>query len=115
MSSWLNYFSGRRAPPTRDATREAIVDLRQHLLTLEKKEDYLNKKVEEEVSKAKAALATGTASGKRTATSAVRQKKLHEGELEKIAGMRLTLETQVCFAIAGLLCRLILTPLTPER
>ena len=95
MSGWLSYFSGKRAAPSRDATREAIVDLRRHLITLEKKEDYLNKKIEEEVSKAKEALATGGANGKRVATNALRQKKMHESELEKIAGTRVTLETQV--------------------
>jgi len=95
MSGWLSYFSGKRAAPSRDATREAIVDLRRHLITLEKKEDYLNKKIEEEVQKAKDALATGGANGKRVATNALRQKKMHESELEKIAGTRVTLETQV--------------------
>lgn len=95
MSGWLSYFSGKRAPPSRDSTREAIIDLRQTLLTLEKKEDYLNKKIEDEVSKAKTALSAGGANGKRVATSALRQKKMHEGEMEKIAGMRITLETQV--------------------
>jgi len=30
------------------------------------------------------------------ATAALRQKKAHENELDRIAGTRLTLETQVC-------------------
>ena len=95
MSGWLSYISGKRAPPSRDSTREAIIDLRQHLTALEKKEDFLNKKIEEEVAKAKAALAQGGANGKRVATNSLRQKKMHEAELEKIAGTRVTLETQV--------------------
>lgn len=98
MSGWLSYFSGKRAPPSRDQTRDAIVEIRSQLLTLEKKEDYLNKRIEEEVKKAKDALAkdgANSAQGKRIATAALRQKKMHEGELEKLAGMRMTLETQV--------------------
>ncbi len=72
------------------------MDLRSTLLTLEKKEDYLNKKIEEETLKAKTALAAGGPQGKRTAMNAVRQKKAHEAEIDKISGMRLTLETQAC-------------------
>ena len=95
MSSWLSYFTGRRPAPTRDATREAIVDLRQHLLTLEKKEDYLTKKIADEVLKAKNALSEGGTAGKRTAESAVKQKLLYQTERDKIRGMHSTITIQV--------------------
>jgi len=98
MSGWLSYFSGKRVPPSRDQTRDAIVDIRSQLLTLEKKEAHLTKRIEEEVKKAKDALAkdgSNSGQGKRIATAALRQKKMYEGELEKLAGMRMTLETQV--------------------
>lgn len=52
MSSWMSYFGGRKDP--KQTTREAIVTLRQQLQMLEKKEEYLNKKIEDELRKAKA-------------------------------------------------------------
>ena len=72
-----------------------MVDLRQHLLTLEKKEEYLSKKIDEEVGKAKNALAQGGTDGQSTARSAIRQKRLNQEELEKLRGMKITIETQV--------------------
>lgn len=48
----MSYFGGRKDPKI--ATREAIVTLRQQLQMLEKKEDYLLKKIDEELKKAKA-------------------------------------------------------------
>lgn len=95
MSTWASWFGGKRAPPTKDATRETIVELRQHLLTMEKKDDFLNKKIEEETQKAKNALLAGGTNGKATATAALRRKKTHEAELEKLYGMRATIEAQV--------------------
>ncbi|KAL7419634.1 ESCRT-III subunit protein snf7 [Cryptotrichosporon argae] len=89
MSGWLSLFGGRK--DTRESARDAIVGLRQQLLLLEKKEDYLQKKIEDETAKARANVATN----KRAATNALRQKKAYENELDKIAGTRLTLETQV--------------------
>lgn len=84
--------------------------LRSQLLMLDKKEEHLNKKIEEELKKAKA---NATTNKRRTwttschsthhadqsyatvATAALRQKKAFEGELDRIAGTRLTLESQV--------------------
>ncbi|KAH8916084.1 Snf7-domain-containing protein [Atractiella rhizophila] len=90
MSAWLGSWLGGRKPAA-DETRNAIVQLRHHLLLLEKREDHLNNKIEEETKKAKANVSTN----KRVATAALRQKKLYEGELEKLAGRRQTLEAQV--------------------
>jgi charged multivesicular body protein 4A/B len=51
MSGFMGYFGGRK--DTKQLTRDAIVGLRQQLAMLEKKEDYLIKKIEEEMKKAK--------------------------------------------------------------
>lgn len=52
MSGWMSYFSGRK--DTREGARDAIVGLRQQLLMLEKKEEFLQKKIEDELRKARA-------------------------------------------------------------
>lgn len=51
MASFMSYFGGRKDP--KQITRDAIVGLRQQLALLEKKEEYLIKKIEEEHKKAK--------------------------------------------------------------
>lgn len=48
----MSYFGGRRDP--KKSAREAIVTLRQQLQVIEKKEEYLQRKIEEELKKAKA-------------------------------------------------------------
>lgn len=52
MSGWMTYFTGTR--DTKKPAREAIITLRTNLQVLEKKEEYLQKKIEEELKKAKA-------------------------------------------------------------
>lgn len=49
---WANWFGGRK--DSRESARDAIVGLRQQLLMLEKKEEHLQKKVDEELARAKA-------------------------------------------------------------
>ncbi|GAA5856741.1 hypothetical protein JCM5353_002611 [Sporobolomyces roseus] len=90
MSSWISYLTGRGAA-TKDSTREAIVNLREHLLMLDKKEEYLGKKIDDELRKAKA----NATSNPRVAKQALRQKKVYEQELESISGRKMTLTTQV--------------------
>lgn len=51
MAGFMGYFGGRKDP--KQTTRDAIVGLRQQLGMLEKKEEYLIKKMEEELKKAK--------------------------------------------------------------
>lgn len=85
----MGWFGGRG--DHRESARDAIVGLRQQLLVLEKKEEFLQKKIDDEMKKAR----TYATSNKRLATAALRQKKAHEGELDKLMGTRLTLETQV--------------------
>ena len=51
MASFMSYFGGRRDP--KQSSRDAIVTLRQQLQMIEKKEDYLQKKIDEELKKAR--------------------------------------------------------------
>ncbi|SNX86363.1 related to SNF7 protein [Melanopsichium pennsylvanicum] len=88
MSGWMNFFGKK---DNKNSARDAIVGLRQQLLMLEKKEEHLNKKIDDELKKAKANVTTN----KRVAQAALRQKKAYENELDRIAGTRMTLETQV--------------------
>ena len=52
MAGFMSYFGGRRDP--KQSSRDAIVTFRQQLQMIEKKEDYLQKKIDEEMKKAKA-------------------------------------------------------------
>jgi len=63
---------------------------------LEKREAYLQKKIEREITIAKQ---NGT-KNKKAAIAALKRKRIYENELEKIAGARMTIETQV-IAIEG--------------
>lgn len=49
-------ITGRK--DNKNSARDAIVGLRSQLLMLEKKEDHLNKKIEDELQKAKANVTT---------------------------------------------------------
>jgi len=89
MASFMSYFGGRRDP--KQTARDAIVTLRQQLQMIEKKEEYLQKKIDEDVKKAKA----NAVSNKAVATAALRRKKASEAELDRMAGTRLQLEMQV--------------------
>ncbi|KAF8610758.1 putative late endosome to vacuole transport-related protein [Ceratobasidium sp. AG-I] len=89
MSGWMSYFTGKK--DSRATARDAIVNTRQHLAVLDKKEENLQRKIDEELKKAKA----NAVNNKNAATAALRRKKLHEAELEKLYGQRMTLETQL--------------------
>ncbi|KAH7930100.1 vacuolar-sorting protein SNF7 [Leucogyrophana mollusca] len=89
MSGWMTYLTGRRDP--KQSARDAIVGLRQQLQMIEKKEDYLQKKIDEELKKAKA----NAVSNKSVATQALRRKKATETELDRLGGQRLQLESQI--------------------
>lgn len=52
MASFMSYFGARRDP--KQSARDAIVTLRQQLQMIEKKEEYLQKKIDEELNKARA-------------------------------------------------------------
>ena len=51
MSGWMGWFGGRK--PTRESTQEAIVGLRQSLLMLQKKEEHLQRQIDEAEKKAR--------------------------------------------------------------
>lgn len=48
----MSYFGGRR--DSKQSSRDAIVTLRQQLQMIEKKEEYLQRKIDEELQKARA-------------------------------------------------------------
>jgi len=85
----MSWFGARRDP--KQSARDAIVNLRQQLQMIEKKEEYLQKKIAEELKKAKANAVTN----KQVATAALKRKKASEVELDRLAGTRLQLEMQV--------------------
>ncbi|KAI0307245.1 vacuolar-sorting protein SNF7 [Multifurca ochricompacta] len=89
MASFMSYFTGRRDP--KQSARDAIVSLREQLMMIEKKEEHLQRQIAQDVATAKA----NAVSNKTAATAALRRKKMHEGDLEKLAGTRLQLEVQV--------------------
>ncbi|KAI0729327.1 Snf7-domain-containing protein [Fomitopsis betulina] len=89
MAGIMGYFSGRRDP--KQSSRDAIVTLRQQLQLIDKKEEYLQKKIEEEMKKARANAVTN----KPAATAALRRKKATEQELDRLQGTRFQLEMQV--------------------
>jgi len=90
MASFMSYFGAGRKDPKQTA-RDAIVGLRQQLQMIEKKEEYLQRKIEEETKKARA----NAVSNKAVATAALKRKKVTEQELDRLAGSRLQLEMQV--------------------
>lgn len=90
MASFMSYFGAGRKDPKQTA-RDAIVGLRQQLQMIEKKEEYLQKKIEEETKKARA----NAVSNKAVATAALKRRKVTEQELDRLAGSRLQLEMQV--------------------
>jgi hypothetical protein len=52
MSGWMSYFTGK-PKDSRQSARDSIVGLRSQLLVLDKREEFLQKKIEEELKKAK--------------------------------------------------------------
>ncbi|KAF8558920.1 Snf7-domain-containing protein [Imleria badia] len=89
MASFMSFFGGKR--DSKQAARDTIVSLRQQLQMIEKKEDHLQKRIDEELKKAKA----NAVSNKAVATQALRRKKQSEAEMERLNGQRLQLEAQI--------------------
>jgi charged multivesicular body protein 4 len=89
MASFMSFFGGKR--DSKQAARDTIVSLRQQLQMIEKKEDHLQKRIDEELKKAKA----NAVSNKAVATQALRRKKQSEAEMERLNGQRLQLESQI--------------------
>jgi len=85
----MSYFGGRRDPKV--AARDAIVNLRQQLQMIDKKEEHLQKKIEDETKKARA----NAVSNRTVATAALKRRKMNEVELNRLGESRLHLEMQV--------------------
>ncbi|GJJ77646.1 charged multivesicular body protein 4 [Entomortierella parvispora] len=71
--------------------KDSIVELRNTLQMLEKRETFLQTKIDNELKIAKA----NATKNRRAALMALKRKKQFEGQIEKISGSRLTIETQV--------------------
>jgi len=74
------------------STANTVVNLRENIATQEKREAHLEKKIEDLVAEAKAKMAK---KDKKGALFALKRKKLYEAEIDKIANIKMTLETQV--------------------
>lgn len=75
-----------------EAPKRAIVDLREHIATLNKKQTYLEKQVEEQRNTAKRYVAAGKTA---LAKAALKKKAKYEADLEKIANQVESLEVQL--------------------
>ncbi|KAF9936823.1 ESCRT-III subunit protein snf7 [Modicella reniformis] len=84
----MNLFFGKKPKVT---PKDSIVELRNTLQMLEKRETYLQTKIDNELKIARA----NATKNRRVALMALRRKKQYEGQIEKISGSRLTIETQV--------------------
>jgi len=78
----------KQAPPP----KESIAKLRETLDMLEKREQFLQKKMDKEVGEAKKYMQQ---KNKRAALMCLKRKKTYESQMEKIAGARMTIEQQV--------------------
>jgi len=74
------------------STANTVVSLRENIATQEKREAHLEKQIEQLVAEAKAKMAK---KDKKGALFALKRKKLYEAEIDKIANIKMTLETQV--------------------
>mmetsp|Transcript_8683 Transcript_8683/g.14960 ORF Transcript_8683/g.14960 Transcript_8683/m.14960 type:complete len:205 (+) Transcript_8683:7-621(+) len=81
-------FGKKKAPPT----KESLAKLRNSVAMLEKREEFLQKKMDDEMKLAKAKLAK---KDKKGAMAHLKRKKNYEAQVDKIQGSRLTLETQM--------------------
>lgn len=85
----MNLF--RKAGSGKPTTKDAIIRLRESLETLEKREKYLQIKVNNELKIAK----ENAHSNKTLALMALKRKRAYEDQITKIMGSRMTIEQQV--------------------
>jgi charged multivesicular body protein 4A/B len=110
MASIMGLFTGRRDP--KQSARDAIVSLREQLMMIEKKEEHLQRQIAQDLATAKANAVSNKPGASHShsmsnssffifysisevATAALRRKKMHEADLDKLGGTRLQLEMQV--------------------
>lgn len=94
-------FGKKKTGPT---TKDSISKLRETLDMLEKREQFLQKKCEQQVAEAKKFMQQKNKRGKilpflqtqiAAALMCLKRKKQYEGQIEKLAGARMTIEQQV--------------------
>lgn len=81
-----------KAQRDEEATVNVIMNTRNRIQLLEKKEEYITQKISTETDKAKKFL---EAKDRRRATMCLKQKKLLEAQVENISGQRFNLEQQI--------------------
>jgi charged multivesicular body protein 4 len=86
---WGRLFGGGTVK--RDDTRKAIVNMREMIDTLTKREKHLQKQIEEQENLARKYVSKN----KEQARQALKRKKVHEGNLDKIQGQIASLEGQL--------------------
>ncbi|CAM9985591.1 unnamed protein product [Discosporangium mesarthrocarpum] len=91
----MNLFGKARSKPAPTGGADAnstIMKLRETLEMLNKREEHIQKKIKGQLLEAKAKSGT---KDKRGALFALKRKKMYEGEINKINGARMTLESQI--------------------
>ncbi|KAI4212166.1 MAG: hypothetical protein LQ351_005035 [Letrouitia transgressa] len=88
---WGSWFGGNSAQRRRDAPKKAILDLRQQLDMLQKRERHLENQMANEEKKAKETVNTN----KTAARAALKRKKQHEQTLEQTSNQISMLEQQI--------------------
>jgi len=94
----MNWFGKKKTKEVKataqssGSAQDAIIRLRTACDTQQKREDHLQKKIDGMIREAKEKMAKHDKKG---AMFALKRKKMYEGELEKIANVKMTLETQV--------------------
>ncbi|KAI9348632.1 Snf7-domain-containing protein [Obelidium mucronatum] len=73
------------------APKDAIVKLRESLEMIDKREKYLNAKIDAELKVAK----TNATKNRKVALMALKKKKIYQDQADKLMGSRMTLETQM--------------------
>jgi len=94
MPGGMKLFGKAKKGPT---AKEGITKMRETLEMLEKREAYLQTKINHEVTEAKRFMA---AKNKRAALMCLKKKKTYEAQIEKISGASMTIQTQL-MAIEG--------------
>ncbi|KAK9468117.1 Snf7-domain-containing protein [Lipomyces arxii] len=85
-----SYLFGAGSSGQRDSPKRAIIQLRQQLETLSKKEKYTEQRIAEQEALARKNVNTN----KIVAKNALKRKKMFEAELERVQGQIATLESQ---------------------
>jgi len=93
----MNWFgkkkdTTKKVPKSAGNAQDAIIRIRGAIETQEKREDHLQKKCDMMQEEAKKKMAKGDKKG---AMFSLKRKKMYEAEMEKIANVKMTLETQV--------------------